>query len=51
MIAVLIYLIFVAVVFKMASDRKRNVLFWTVLSLIISPLVTMIVLFAIGDNQ
>ena len=39
------------IVAVMAQKRRRNVVLWVLLSIVASPLLIIIILFAVGDNE
>ena len=46
----LVYFLYIHVVYRMAKTRHRDPLGWVLLSFCISPLLTWIILFIVGDN-
>ena len=50
-VAVVAFVIWLSIVvpMKMANNRGRSALLWVVISLLVSPLVAIIALFAMGD--
>ena len=46
----LVYFLYIYVVYRMAKARRRDPLGWVLLSFCISPLLTWIILFIVGDN-
>ena len=47
----LVYYVYIGITLKMAKNRHRDPLAWILLSLLVSPLLTWLILLAVGDAE
>jgi uncharacterized membrane-anchored protein len=47
----LLYFVYIGITLRMARNRHRDPLGWVLLSLFVSPLLTWIILFIVGDKK
>ena len=47
----LVYYVYIGITLKMAKNRHRDPLAWILLSLLVSPLLTWIILLVVGDAE